>query len=427
MLLLFVPVNVLFGFILFYNYQSEKETDTRIMKAQELSRVTVQQQIIAKGFDEIVSELKVISNSQGLLQVINNRTSDLSGIKNDFYQLSMHKGYYDQIRYIDHTGMEIIRINYNNGQPAAVSKSKLQNKAKRYYFADAFKLTKGEVFISPLDLNIEEGEIEQPLKPMIRFGTPVFDEQGTKRGIVLFNYFAQLMIENLERVATQGFGDFSLLNSEGYWLKGQDPESEWGFMYTNRKQKTFGNMFSSEWSEISVSDDGQFTSENGLFTFATFYPLGRAQKSSTGSDEAFSPSRAQVEGKEYFFKIISHVPRAVLLAGQQRVFSDLLKLYILITLVSLVGALAGAYFLENRRRSNVERERLIKELQQALDEVKTIRGIIPICSVCKKIRDDEGDWNKLEAYIHNHSYADFSHSLCPDCLAKEMKKIEKIK
>ena len=121
------------------------------------------------------------------------------------------------------------------------------------------------------------------------------------------------------------------------------------------------------------------------------------------------------------------MPNTALLAGQQGVFNDLLKLYILITLVLLVGALAGAYFLENRRINNAERERLIEELQQALDEVKTIRGIIPICSVCKKIRDDEGDWNKLEAYIHNHSYADFSHSLCPDCLAKEMKKIEKIK
>jgi PAS domain S-box-containing protein len=71
-----------------------------------------------------------------------------------------------------------------------------------------------------------------------------------------------------------------------------------------------------------------------------------------------------------------------------------------------------------RRRVEAERENLIAELQKALLRVKTLSGLIPICSSCKKIRDDEGYWHKLEEYLNDHSEAEFSHGLCPDCLAR---------
>ena len=64
-------------------------------------------------------------------------------------------------------------------------------------------------------------------------------------------------------------------------------------------------------------------------------------------------------------------------------------------------------------------EKLVEErtskLQKALGEVKSLRGIFPICSFCKKIRDDKGYWNQVEVYVQKHSEADFSHSVCPDC------------
>jgi hypothetical protein len=66
-----------------------------------------------------------------------------------------------------------------------------------------------------------------------------------------------------------------------------------------------------------------------------------------------------------------------------------------------------------------ERENIILELQDALAEVTTLRGIIPICASCKKVRDDKGYWNQIESYIRDHSEADFSHSICPEC-AKEL-------
>ncbi|MEW6233805.1 MAG: response regulator [Candidatus Omnitrophota bacterium] len=71
--------------------------------------------------------------------------------------------------------------------------------------------------------------------------------------------------------------------------------------------------------------------------------------------------------------------------------------------------------ISKRKAAEREKERLIGELQEALSKVKQLSGLLPICSACKKIRDDKGYWNQLEAYIRNHSEADFTHSLCPEC------------
>jgi PAS domain S-box-containing protein len=69
----------------------------------------------------------------------------------------------------------------------------------------------------------------------------------------------------------------------------------------------------------------------------------------------------------------------------------------------------------DRRLAEEERDRLNVELQNALEEIKTLRGIIPICSFCKRIRDDQGFWNQVEVYVKEHSEVSFSHSLCPEC------------
>ena len=74
--------------------------------------------------------------------------------------------------------------------------------------------------------------------------------------------------------------------------------------------------------------------------------------------------------------------------------------------------------IQRRKDAEKKRDELIQDLQKALSEVKTLRGFLPICSVCKNVRDDQGYWSQIELYIANHSDAEFSHSLCPDCAKK---------
>jgi PAS domain S-box-containing protein len=80
-----------------------------------------------------------------------------------------------------------------------------------------------------------------------------------------------------------------------------------------------------------------------------------------------------------------------------------------------VGAIETIRDITDAKRTEKERERIITELQDALNKVRTLSGLLPICASCKKIRDDKGYWNQIESYIHKHSDAEFSHGICPDC------------
>ena len=83
---------------------------------------------------------------------------------------------------------------------------------------------------------------------------------------------------------------------------------------------------------------------------------------------------------------------------------------------------AGAIFVWRRRNELIaeirERERIERERTRLIAEVKTLNGLLPICAWCKRIRDDKGYWNQLEAYISSHTDAEFTHGICPDCLSK---------
>lgn len=85
-------------------------------------------------------------------------------------------------------------------------------------------------------------------------------------------------------------------------------------------------------------------------------------------------------------------------------------------LLLMMGALGGqiGLFL-SRKRMEEERARLVVELQEALANIKSLRGLLPICATCKKIRDDSGDWNRIEDYIKERSEARFTHGICPEC------------
>lgn len=87
---------------------------------------------------------------------------------------------------------------------------------------------------------------------------------------------------------------------------------------------------------------------------------------------------------------------------------------------ALLGFLYGAI-----KQADKEKSRLIIELQDALAEVKTLSGLLPICSWCKKIRDDKGYWNRIESYIKEHSEAEFTHGICQECAEKQFPELFK--
>lgn len=84
----------------------------------------------------------------------------------------------------------------------------------------------------------------------------------------------------------------------------------------------------------------------------------------------------------------------------------------------VAGFIGVARDITRRVSLEAEREKLIAEQQDAVANIRTLRGLLPICSGCKKVRDDKGYWQQIEAYVSDHTEAEFSHGLCPDCAVR---------
>ena len=339
--LLLVPI-VLLEAVLYYGEMWANRTTSEI---QIRGHVAGQADQLAREIQSVVSDVMFLSENEEIMAFLDHGgDSQRKTLAKEYLTFSSHKGCYDQIRFLDDTGMEVVRVNFHNGQPAIVPRDRLQSKSKRYYFRDAFRLERGELFISPLDLNIEAGRIEQPLKPMIRFGTPVFDIRGRKRGIVLLNYLGSLLLEKLDDDVTHIPGEMMLLNDAGFWLAGADEELLWGFMYDDGDQNTFGHEYAEEWERISQTDAGQFRTGNSLFTFVTVSPLVEGQQSSTGARRAFEPSRAALDASAYHWKIVFHVSAATLAAQSHQTLRNMSAPFAgLILLALIVAALLTEY------------------------------------------------------------------------------------
>lgn len=299
---------------------------------------------VGRGAEALVGKLDVIgrnvlylSRHDALLDSIDDPSPrNLAHLARDFSNLSASKAVYDQIRWLDETGMEILRIDNVNGKAVVVPKEKLQDKSGRYFFTDAIKLERGEIYISPLDLNIEHDKVEVPHKPMIRVGTPVFGRDGNKRGIVLINYSAKDMLDAFGRAAAGIADHVVILNREGFWLRSTDAADEWGFML-NRKE-TFGDRYPAAWARIQAENSGQFETGEGLWTFETIHPLLAGQRTGSGAGAAFAPGGRELESHQYYWKVVSRLPPGVLSAMRCEADAALAAAAVLLLALSLAGS-----------------------------------------------------------------------------------------
>jgi C4-dicarboxylate-specific signal transduction histidine kinase len=279
-----------------------EKTERVERKTSELLNLQLGQTAIVRNLENVTSDLMFLARHNESENIFEDDDHGLRlALAKQFLVFSKQKGKYDQIRVLDQTGMEIVRVNYNSGIPAIVPRDRLQNKSERYYFAETWPLKRGEVYISPFDLNIERGQIEQPPKPMVRLGTPMFDRSGRKSGIVLLNYLGEALIRDFRGAAANISNRIMLLNNEGYWLSSPRPEDEWSFMYGN--DRTFGKAHPDAWQRINNEETGQFYTEEGMFSFTTIYPVLHIATDPRPGQRTGTP----VRGNSYYWKAVSHL------------------------------------------------------------------------------------------------------------------------
>ncbi len=209
-----------------------------------------------------LSQTSVLENYLSAVEGGNSEDIEASLVllNDEFKVFAQTRDIYDQIRFIDTTGQEIVRVNRRDGLTTIVGTDDLQNKAGRYYFDDTITLPSGDLMVSPLDLNVEQGEIEIPHKPMLRYGTPVvFD--GEVAGVVVTNVLAQNFLDLLidDELPTY------LLDVDGYYLYHPDEEKRWG-----RDLETGFNIIADEptvTTPLLAGETGSISTENNLFTY----------------------------------------------------------------------------------------------------------------------------------------------------------------
>jgi two-component system, sensor histidine kinase and response regulator len=255
------------AFIFFLS--STRSEQGMLMEAERRSAKQLQT-LISEDLDVASADLQILAEvlqSSGLLDdSLEVQNAARKRVEHLFLELVKGRQVYDQIRFLNDVGMEKIRVNLDGKGAVAVGADRLQDKSKRYYFKESLEQPPGGVFVSPFDLNKEFGEIERPLKPMLRIGRPIFDSNGNKRGVVLINYLGGDLLAKISRNSRANSLLPLLINRDGYFLKGLTGEDEWGFMFEDGGDLTLANRFPEAWLQLQQAEEGQFFTDRGMFT-----------------------------------------------------------------------------------------------------------------------------------------------------------------
>jgi diguanylate cyclase (GGDEF)-like protein/PAS domain S-box-containing protein len=269
-LLIALPLIAIFGIAIFCYYSqqvAEVERDAQKMNQYVNQVLSLKVRHILRN---ISADARLLTNNPLLPRVFSNPKGVESRlIAEEWVEFSAQKGIYDQIRLLNLNGQEITRINLTPTGATIVNRDQLQQKVTRYYFHEAMSLYPGQIYLSPLDLNVENNQIEQPIKPMLRIAITVADKNNNKIGLLVLNYLAANLMHEIEAYSQLAYSKNLLLNQQGYYLHGLTRDTEWLFMYPEKNQSRgiFSSNYAEVWRHINRSRDTHLKTDKGIFSF----------------------------------------------------------------------------------------------------------------------------------------------------------------
>ena len=309
--------------------------------------------VILDSLDRICHDVVFLSRLENLHRFLedgDNASLNLASL--DFLHFCETRDVYDQVRFLDDKGQERIRIDFSTGKAAVVPADQLQNKSSRPYFIAGIARDPAVVYLSPLDLNVENGRMERPLKPMVRASSSAADSRGSKRGVAVLNFLADRLFARLAISDAITTGNILLLNSEGYWLYGPDEEKRWGFMFEDKAHQRFAEEFPEEWNAMLEQESGEMLTGNGLFSYATIY-VPRIDGS-----HAQGKAHSEAPLDHYVWRIVNHItaPEMDHVSGDARS-----QLYTMSGVMFLLAALV-AWFLARLINRRLVHQRELRRL-----------------------------------------------------------------
>lgn len=339
-MLLFLPIAILVAVGTWLLGESRIHAEQSILMADEKTYVELSQGRLAQEFATPIRHLESLVNESPIRSVYEAvSTSDTKPMEDAFISLLSRNPSYDKVRWIDEQGFERVRVNNIEGHPYLVSGRDLQDKHERYFFSETMKLNEGFIYISPLDLNMDNGQLEIPYKPTLRVATPVFNKARMPRGILIINIAAEPMLHFFVQSAGPAANRLMLVNEEGYWLKSPDESDEWGFMF--QRKVTLSARHPKVWEAISKLDRGQIKLADGLWTWSSVVPM---------------PGDKRVSHNIHW-KAISHLPTSELSTLESTVWQA--KLVSALIVLSLFGVGIGSLVHAKAARTQAENEAIL--------------------------------------------------------------------
>jgi PAS domain S-box-containing protein len=265
-------------------YASQVSAIQSVAQATEDQVLDVARQRVTLTVASVVTDASYLSEQDALQSFLTNGDpASLRHLEAEYLTFANHREFFDQIRLLDLTGREIVRVNRSAGEVRLVPADQLQDRSDRYDTKETLKLGNGQAFVSPFDLNVEAGAIELPVKPTIRIGVPVFDHSGSKRGIIVINYLAQRILDRVHDL-DDTIADIWLVNSDGYWLLGPNAQEAFAFMYPDRTGQSFAAAHPEVWRQMQAAPaTGRISQGIGQFAYV------RADVNSETMVEAVAP------------------------------------------------------------------------------------------------------------------------------------------
>lgn len=271
-LLIAIPLLVLVNLVVWSAYAIEvkrKRNEWLSQAEMGLDEALINLEQLRNDFD---GDIRLLSNSPNLAHALNEANEqNLLALAAEWEVFAAIKRRYDQIRWVDDSGQELLRVNLTSNGAVRATDVELQDKSTRYYFRDAMSLQAGKIYASPIDLNVEHGKIERPFKPMLRLAVPLVDSQGRSRGLLLVNVLARFILDDLVRHANLRQSRLLMLDRTGYYLRGFEESQAWGFMLRdgNDVRHRFDKAYPAVWREIVRKGSGHVDDAAGLFVFRT--------------------------------------------------------------------------------------------------------------------------------------------------------------
>ena len=314
--------------------------------------IEYQASLIHEEIKRISLKLRFLSTHSHVLDVLENRDQKAKDLLSyDLSSFIMHMQTYDQVRLLDKHGKEIMRVKSHHGEVSLVPKHQLQDKSNHAYFKQAIKMHTGEIFVSRLNLKIENGEIQYPFKPMLRFSAPVLNREGSPIGVFVFNYTASTFINHFKD-SGHSFGEKMIVDENGHYLLSPDSQKLWGSLLPERAHFSLKSEYPELWQQMIHNKNGQFFTADELFNFAMINPY------------AVISQTPAPEGMQHFF-IINKIAAETL--SQQTDNNDN-HYTIMITILLLYWAYIAILWL----RSETKRERAFNDLQKTLIEKRAL-------------------------------------------------------